>query len=371
VGKKRRKRARGEGAVYQYVTTGGKNVRWRAELPGGKSGKAGFPTQAEALAWLRQNIGKTTAPDTVGEWLARWLELHRAEWKPQTHRRFKFSVTRWWLPRIGSVKLRDLTGLHVKASLAEMAAEGVKDPERHKAGSHLRQALNSAVALGVLHANPMTAAGRVKLPSPRPPEKKAFSPAQAKALVQAADQQGKGHQVRLWLDAGLRPAELMGLDWEDIDLAKGTVRVVRAWDSLHYLTTDPKTPQSRRTIRLSAATVASLKAAGPGSGPFIRPRPCPGVGRPRKKGERFWQSEFHRAFWEPMLAKAELLGQGFTPYSVRHTCATHLLRSGVPIKAVSRRLGHSTPTQTLNTYAHVLEGDDDAAAEVMGGLLSG
>lgn len=360
MGKNRRKRSRGEGSVYRYLTTGGKNVRYRAELPGGKAGKAGFATEAEAVAWLRANRDRAPAAGTVGDWLTRWLELHRADWKPRSYRRIAFSVGRWLAPALGPIPLRDLTGVHAREMLAGMAREGAKDAERHKAGAHLRQALNAAVALGVLGRNPMTDPGRVRLPSPRHPEKKALDAGQIAALVGAADGQGKGAQVRLWLDAGPRPSELLGLDWEDIDARAGTVRVVRAWDSLNYVMTETKTKGSRRTIRLSEGTVGAVRAVG-GSGPFLKP----------PRSERYWQSEFWRAWWRPLLAAAGLGGQGFGPYTVRHTMATHLLRSGVPILTVSRRLGHSSARQTLETYAHLLEGDDDRAAEVMGRLIAG
>jgi integrase len=40
---------------------------------------------------------------------------------------------------------------------------------------------------------------------------------------------------------------------------------------------------------------------------------------------------------------------------MRHSHATALLLSGVPVHVVSRRLGHADVQTTLNTYAHVTE----------------
>jgi integrase len=49
----------------------------------------------------------------------------------------------------------------------------------------------------------------------------------------------------------------------------------------------------------------------------------------------------------------------------RHTHATQLLAAGTNVKLVSERLGHSTVAFTLDTYAHVLPGQQaDAAAAV-------
>ncbi len=44
-----------------------------------------------------------------------------------------------------------------------------------------------------------------------------------------------------------------------------------------------------------------------------------------------------------------------TPYSLRHTHTSYLLSKGIPIEYISKRLGHSTISQTLNTYSHLLE----------------
>jgi site-specific recombinase XerD len=45
----------------------------------------------------------------------------------------------------------------------------------------------------------------------------------------------------------------------------------------------------------------------------------------------------------------------WTPHWMRHSHATALLLSGVPVHVVRRRLGHADVQTTLNTYAHVTE----------------
>jgi integrase len=55
---------------------------------------------------------------------------------------------------------------------------------------------------------------------------------------------------------------------------------------------------------------------------------------------------------------------GFRLHDVRHLNASILL-STEPLPIVSQRLGHSRPDVTLRTYAHVLLGQDDAAAEAI------
>jgi integrase len=54
-----------------------------------------------------------------------------------------------------------------------------------------------------------------------------------------------------------------------------------------------------------------------------------------------------------------------TLHSLRHTHASMLINAGLDILTISRRLGHSSPTTTLNVYGHLIHGGDDRAAQIM------
>jgi integrase len=51
-------------------------------------------------------------------------------------------------------------------------------------------------------------------------------------------------------------------------------------------------------------------------------------------------------------------------HDLRHTHATHLLAAGVNVKIVSERLGHASTSFTLDTYGHVMPGQQATAAAV-------
>lgn len=51
-----------------------------------------------------------------------------------------------------------------------------------------------------------------------------------------------------------------------------------------------------------------------------------------------------------------------TVHQLRHSHATAALRAGVPVEVLSKRLGHASVAITLDTYRHVQEGEDQAAA---------
>ena len=55
---------------------------------------------------------------------------------------------------------------------------------------------------------------------------------------------------------------------------------------------------------------------------------------------------------------------------LRHTHATLLIAAGDPVKVVRERLGHATPSFTIDTYQHVLPGMQADAARVFLDVVS-
>jgi integrase len=56
-------------------------------------------------------------------------------------------------------------------------------------------------------------------------------------------------------------------------------------------------------------------------------------------------------------------------HDLRHTHASHLLKAGVNIKIVSRRLGHASVSFTLDKYSHLMPDDDQQAARAVAALV--
>ena len=61
---------------------------------------------------------------------------------------------------------------------------------------------------------------------------------------------------------------------------------------------------------------------------------------------------------------------GFRWHDLRHTHASHLLAGGMDLVAVSRLLGHSSPTVTAKVYAHALPDRETERRELLGRLFS-
>jgi site-specific recombinase XerD len=65
----------------------------------------------------------------------------------------------------------------------------------------------------------------------------------------------------------------------------------------------------------------------------------------------------------PLLFRRLKLPKGASLTSPKHSHCSHLLASGVPLPAVSARLGHGSIRTTQEIYSHVIHGQDDLAAE--------
>ena len=56
-------------------------------------------------------------------------------------------------------------------------------------------------------------------------------------------------------------------------------------------------------------------------------------------------------------------------HTLRHSAASQWIRRGMGIFTVSRRLGHASAAFTMDTYAHLLKGQQRQAAEALDDLL--
>jgi integrase len=177
---------------------------------------------------------------------------------------------------------------------------------------------------------------------------------------------------KLAFHVGCRPGELLALKWASLDAEAKTIRIDqsivfrRAGD--WYLKTT-KTKLSRRTIALTDGMVDLLleQKSWQDSEKIGKAWKDHGFIFTNGFGEPYSQSTLKDDFKK--VLKLAGLPWGFNPYSARHTMATLLLAGGVDVKAVSERMGHSSPVMTLNVYAHVLPGRQAQISEKIEALL--
>jgi integrase len=159
------------------------------------------------------------------------------------------------------------------------------------------------------------------------------------------------------------------LRWEDVDLEGGKLSVRRSLKVTDQgLVFGPtKNKASRRSVPLNKSAVAAFKAHRLRQneerlrlGELWEDH---GLVFPNRVGKPMNHSNLYNREFKVLLKKAGLQDQGFTFHSLRHTFATELFRRGKHPKIVQSLLGHSSITQTMDRYSHLLEGIGGDAVE--------
>jgi len=373
------KRANNEGSIYRRSTDG----RWVAAVhlgyqDGRRIRKAMYArTQAEARLLLRdaqrKHLQGTLGRDgrrTLGEYLQWWLEsCARASIRPRTYTSYADLMRRHLIPVLGTTRLARLTAEQVQSLVNEKSAAGLSARTVHYLHSVLHHALEQATVLGLVSGN---AARFVRLPRMTRTKAQPFTPVQARAFLQAI----KGNRLEalytLALACGLRQGEALGLQWDDVDLERGslTVRHTLARIDGKRVLAEPKTEQSYRTIQLPSIVTDSLRAHA------IR------QAEDRERADERWQAlgfVFTTKVGSPLDAKnvthrfqalvkrAGLPHQRF--HDLRHACASLLLAQGLNLKDVSETLGHSRIAVTVDLYGHMYDERRREIADRMDAIL--
>lgn len=373
-----RKRGDGEGSIYRRadgIWIGKLMVGYRLDgKPDVRS--VSSKTRAECqrkLDELRQRaaaglVGDAAAGrETVGAFLQRWLQAIDGTVRESTHYRYRVNVEKHLVPTIGRYKLVDLRPEHLVALYAAKRKEGLAPRTVKYLHTTMRKALAVAVKWGAVRRNVAAVVDPPRVPRVEiaPP-----TPVQVAHLLESAETYGDRF-APLWTVAvysGCREGELLGLKWEDVDLATGTINIRRtlvgARGGIPEFA-EPKTARSRRTVRLPADAVGALKVQKDRQS-WHRQKlgsnyaDC-GLVFASQVGTPLLPWNVVRAF-KVALARAGL-PRTIRVHDLRHAHATVMRKAGVDLKTVSERLGHSTIAITADLYTHAVDGPDAEAAE--------
>jgi integrase len=172
----------------------------------------------------------------------------------------------------------------------------------------------------------------------------------------------------------MRRGEVLGIRWRDVDLDRRRLSVHQAVIAVAYAVqiADVKTGSSRRRIDLDPRTIAVLRswrkrqleerlALGEHYEDLGLVISCP-------EGTPIHPDLFSKTF-DRMVARSGL--PVIRLHELRHGHASVLLKSRVPVKVVSERLGHATPAFTMTIYQHILPGMQAEAATTFADMVFG
>lgn len=350
--------------------------------------KRGFTRKKEAeahLDMLREQLrsGAYVAPSrqTLGDYLRAWLEgLPITGKRATTVDGYMDTLGRYVMrDAVAEVPLQALTAPDLDALYSRLATtagrkgEGVSLRTVRYVASVLGKALSDAERKGLVVRNVARLATPPGTAATRAPEPDVWTPAELAAFLDSLD--GHQHRTAFYLAAmtGLRRGEVCGLRWADVDLdaARLTVRQTLTQNRRGLRFDQPKSKRSRRTVDLDADTVAVLREHRRHG---LEQRMMMGAGFTdhglvfcRPDGEPWRPESITQAFDRHLKAKAL---PRIRLHDLRHTHATHLLAAGVNPRVVSERLGHASVAFTLDTYGHVLDGQQADAAAAVATLVS-
>jgi integrase len=308
---------------------------------------------------------------TVGVYLQSWLETYATtNCSAKTVQGYRQSINCYTEP-IAGITLQKLDATHIQPIYAGMIKRGLSNRTVDALHKALNIALNTAVKQGTLKRNILDS---VIAPKVVKKEIEVWdAETRAKAITVLKESQ-YGDFYQLGLMTGMRRGELAGLKWANVNLANQQLQVVNTLQRITgqgLLNGQPKTERSRRSIALSADTVALLhKIRGRQITDQIEVSDAwtdSGYVFTDASGMPVDPNLATRAF-KKVLATAGL--PKLTIHGLRHTHATILLEQGVNPKVVSERLGHASVATTMDIYSHVLPDMQEKAALAIDAALA-
>jgi integrase len=320
-----------------------------------------YPTPEQANAACRKRgheeaEGRAVDPSrlTLGDLAHRWLTEDAATTvRPQTLEDYAATIKNHVLPRLGTKRAQSLTPSDISAYRATvMESTGCRTAQL--ALLRVKQILSWAQRLELVQRN---VAEGIPQPSCTPAEGYALSHDEARRFIEASLADSLSPLWLLYLTTGFRRGEALGLRWRDVDWTRATLSVQQQVVIRHGAPaiSEPKSRAARRTIEVDPVTLEYLEGHHEKQAHI-------------RKEARYWQSmdlvfctslgtpinpaNLYRQF-APIVKEAGVYA-GLSIHDCRHSHATHLIMAGVPITEVSRRLGHSKVSITVDVYGHLL-----------------
>lgn len=292
-------------------------------------------------AEFRQRLSNGEVPRRSGEvatlsfevFSRRWMETYvRANNRPSVQRSHRTVLRAHLIPWFGKYALRSITAESIEIYKAAKIREGLSSKTVNNHLALIMRCLRSAVEWRVLGRLP-----EYQLLTVSPPKVNFLSFEDARLLVASIPEPFWRGMVLFALRTGMRFGELIGLDWDAVDLERRTV-VVQQAIVLDLLM--PTKTNMVRTIPLSEEVVMVLSTW------------------PWKEGLVFGRNQGARSL-RPQTCRNRISTYskktGLRPVTwnlLRHSFASQLALRGSPLDVVRQLLGH-TDIRTTTRYTHV------------------
>ncbi len=324
-----------------------------------------IPTFANFFSrWMREHADRKCSPKTI----ERYGELGAYAIRHTVEIAGKQSV-------FGDVTLDKFDPMQMELMINALSDHGGQITKKYPTGRPLSPktvrhiacvvhgCFEKAVKWQLINRNPLDG---IDLPKPAKKTPKIVEKGSVGTLLERAKPTRLYPLIMLDLATGERRGELLALQWPDIDFASGIMNVTKSLEQTKkgLRVKSTKSGKGRRF----AVPVAALDVLQAHKEQQQRDKEL--LGSDYQDNElvfcrpdgRYYSPDRVGARVVELMRKAGL--NGVSLHSLRHTHASELLSSGVPIATVAKRLGHANANVTLSIYAHALEADELAAAKI-------
>ncbi len=395
------KRGSNEGSIYQrsdgrwcaVVNLGWLNGKRKRKSYYGATRKDVQEQLAKVLSDIQKGLPIISDKQTVGQYLGYWLEeVVKRETRPMTYSSYEYLSRVHIIPALGTVALAKLSTQQIRQFLNEKQDSGLSSRTVQYLHAVLRKALNVALRDQMVIRN---VAALVEPPRVTAKEVQPLSPDEARRFLQEIDGDRLQALYVTSISLGLRQSEALALQWRDIDLESGKLRIryqlqrfkpqasdldKHARSAMEVHLVEPKTKKSRRTIDMPQVTLLALAAhrmqqskdrmlAGTKWAPplvhcegnlqeadFVFTTP---IGTP------LYGCNLTRRF-QKRLQDAGIEHHRF--HDLRHTAATLLAVQGVHPKTIQAVLGWDQASM-MDRYTHFVDEMRQEAAKQMDAIL--
>lgn len=290
--------------------------------------------------------------ETVEDYLERWLKGKERHLKKSSWDGYRKVVDNLLIPQFGSTMLADWKRKDFREWLDGM---DVTNKRFANILSVARAALTDAVQDELIDTNPLYGWSYSRPGAPKAEDDiDPFSEGEQQAIMRICEPM-MANQVRFAFWTGLRPSELIALDWADVDWQRGVVVVRKAMTTAGKgEIEDTKTRAGRREVKLLGPALAALEAQRThtqmaGDPIFLHPR-----ARVRWTGDQQIRDE-----WLRLLKVAKVRYR--RPYQTRHTYASMMLSAGEHPMWVAKQMGHGDWTMIARIYGRWMPSADTEA----------
>ena len=253
----------------------------------------------------------------------------------------------WLVPALGHLHLDQITAEHVAALGGSLSVAGLSPARRNRCLAALRRAMSLALEWGLYPGPNPARSPRMLREEPREHFLVGLQLRAMLGALAADPDRAAASAIALLALTGARKSEVLEAQWAHVDLERALLTVPRSKSG------------RRRHVVLSSAAVAILRLQ-PRVPSQVHVFPSPRIqGRP---------IESVRSAWARAKAAAGL-PPGTRLHDLRHSFASLCVGDGVPLYDVSKLLGHSNQSVTVQ-YSHLRDDRLLAAANVVGSIVS-